>query len=486
MNASANAPATRAFDSTVLAQIESGAAERDAEPTPSFPEGPLALLERAGMLAWNAHAAGSVAGRPRRPSSSSYDGWRAPTARSAGSSTATSMRLSVSPFRPRAGPRPRARGGRRREAASGVWGGDPAPGEGPPATVFEADGIDVLRGVKTFCSGAGGLDRALILARRPERRTTARGVDRPHRRAPRRGRPDLVPRPRPARIGLASSRVPRRPGARHLRAARRRLAEQPWFARDALRTAASWAGMADTAVHAALDELAQRPGRGQLEALAAGRIPTAQRTIDLWIERGARAMDAPRRGAARGRRAGAGRDLRRVPRAARRGGARMRIEAVRARRRARPRAARPRGVPAPAPARSAARPRRAKRRSASAEMARMSLAEFEARYREDPDPVGVHHQRLRARQVRGDARGLRARPVRTRARARRLDRRVQRAAGAALRAADHDRRRPDRRGRGASGGWPRPAVRRDPRRRSRTRFPTGPSTWSSPRRSSTT
>ena len=51
--------------------------------------------------------------------------------------------------------------------------------------------------------------------------------------------------------------------------------------------------MADTAVHAALDELGQRPGRGQLEALAAGRILTAQRTIDLWIERGARAMDSP-------------------------------------------------------------------------------------------------------------------------------------------------------------------------------------------------
>ena len=51
--------------------------------------------------------------------------------------------------------------------------------------------------------------------------------------------------------------------------------------------------MADTAVDAALDELAQRPRRGPLEALAAGRILTAQRTIDLWIERGARAMDAP-------------------------------------------------------------------------------------------------------------------------------------------------------------------------------------------------
>ena len=39
---------------------------------------------------------------------------------------------------------------------------------------------------------------------------------------------------------------------------------------------------------AALAELAARPGRGQLEGLAAGRIATALGTIDLWIERAAR------------------------------------------------------------------------------------------------------------------------------------------------------------------------------------------------------
>jgi hypothetical protein len=69
------------------------------------------------------------------------------------------------------------------------------------------------------------------------------------------------------------------------------LAEQPWFARDALRTAASCAGMADAAVRDALAELSARPSRGQLEGLAAGRILTAQRTIDLWIAAGAHAMD---------------------------------------------------------------------------------------------------------------------------------------------------------------------------------------------------
>lgn len=35
----------------MLAEIESGAAERDGEATPSFPDGPIGLLERAGLLA---------------------------------------------------------------------------------------------------------------------------------------------------------------------------------------------------------------------------------------------------------------------------------------------------------------------------------------------------------------------------------------------------------------------------------------------------
>ena len=70
------------------------------------------------------------------------------------------------------------------------------------------------------------------------------------------------------------------------------LAAQPWFSRDALRTAASWAGMADTAVGAALDGLAARPSVTELEALAAGRILTAGRTIDAWLEHAAAAMDA--------------------------------------------------------------------------------------------------------------------------------------------------------------------------------------------------
>ena len=43
----------------------------------------------------------------------------------------------------------------------GVWGADPAPDEGEPARIED----DALHGSKVFCSGAGGLDRALVIAK---------------------------------------------------------------------------------------------------------------------------------------------------------------------------------------------------------------------------------------------------------------------------------------------------------------------------------
>ena len=274
----------------LLAEIASGAAERDGEAKPVFPDGPVSLLERAGMLAWNARP-----GRQRPPAAAELELVRQ-VARADGSvgrifdgHLNAVERLAVqapTPVRERELAAVLAR-----ELRAGVWGGDPVPGEGPPATVLAVDGVEVLRGVKTFCSGAGGLHRALILARQAEGGpplavwvdlTDERRVRvdmtwfRSHGlRASVSHRVEFCDAPVIARFGPPGS-----------------LAEQPWFSRDALRTAASWAGMADTAVHAALQELAQRPGRGQLEALAAGRILTARRTIDLWIDRGARAMDA--------------------------------------------------------------------------------------------------------------------------------------------------------------------------------------------------
>jgi alkylation response protein AidB-like acyl-CoA dehydrogenase len=157
--------------------------------------------------------------------------------------------------------------------------------------VVAAAGGEVLRGVKTFCSGAGGLHRALVLARSPEGGpplsvwidlTDGRRVEVDETWYRSRGLVGSVSHrvvfhdaPVIARLGSAGA-----------------ISAQPWFARDALRTAASWAGMADTAVGAALADLAARPGAGELEALAAGRIIGAQRTIGVWLDAAARAMDA--------------------------------------------------------------------------------------------------------------------------------------------------------------------------------------------------
>src|SRR5690349_14300708 len=43
----------------------------------------------------------------------------------------------------------------------GVWGADPTPDEGEPAYIDQ----DRLYGTKTFCSGAGGLTKALVIAK---------------------------------------------------------------------------------------------------------------------------------------------------------------------------------------------------------------------------------------------------------------------------------------------------------------------------------
>ena len=250
-----------------LAEIESGAGQRDGEPMPSFPNGPIGLLERVGMLAWNARAGSS------RPSAAAelelvrrvacadgsvgriFDGHLNAVERlavQAPSEVRDSELAAVVARRLRAG----------------VWGGDPAPGEGPPATVLELDGREALRGVKTFCSGAGGLDRALILARQPtEGPPVAVWVDltdgrvevdhswyRSHGlRASVSHRVVFRDAPVIARFGAPGS-----------------LSAQPWFSRDALRTAASWAGMADTAAGAALDELAGDPSAGRWRRLRPG------------------------------------------------------------------------------------------------------------------------------------------------------------------------------------------------------------------------
>ena len=137
----------------------------------------------------------------------------------------------------------------------GVWGADPAPGEGEPASV-EGDRIT---GVKTFCSGAGGLDRALVVARGQLVYVDLQSdveIDKSWYRSG----------------GMRASESHRVVfhGARVI-AALSPLTREPYLSGDAIRTAASWAGILDSAVDAALKDLAARPETDDLRALGAGR-----------------------------------------------------------------------------------------------------------------------------------------------------------------------------------------------------------------------
>ncbi len=153
----------------------------------------------------------------------------------------------------------------------GVWGADPAPGEGEPAAIQG----DELHGVKVFCSGAGGLDRALVIAQ-----GTLVYVDL-HENVE-------IDRSWYRSGGMRASESHRVVfhGATII-ATLGSLTREPWFARDAIRTAACWAGILDAAVEAALRDLAAKPETDDLRALAAGRIVTAQNTIDRWFEHAA-------------------------------------------------------------------------------------------------------------------------------------------------------------------------------------------------------
>jgi alkylation response protein AidB-like acyl-CoA dehydrogenase len=170
----------------------------------------------------------------------------------------------------------------------GVWGADPAAGEGPPARIVASGGGAVLRGVKTFCSGAGGVAAALVmvgdddgsaprlvLIECDERVRVDRGWYRgAGMRASESHRVVFDDVPVAAVLG--------EPGE---------LGREPWFSRDAMRTAAGWAGMVDAAAEAALADLGARRANEPLAALAAGRIGAAQGTVDGWLAKAAAAAD---------------------------------------------------------------------------------------------------------------------------------------------------------------------------------------------------
>ncbi len=170
----------------------------------------------------------------------------------------------------------------------GVWGADPSAGEGPPARLEQVDSQLVLRGVKTFCSGAGGVQRALVIAadqhgsqRLAYLDTTSRiSIDRGWYRA----------------SGLRSSESHRvefhDTPVLALLGSPGELSREPYFSRDAIRTSATWAGLADSILAETLTAL--DPARlDAVQAHGLGQMRIAQSTINRWLEHTTTALEQP-------------------------------------------------------------------------------------------------------------------------------------------------------------------------------------------------
>ena len=288
-------PGTADFDA-VVAQIFEGAAGRDADP--AFPHRPFMALSEAGLL--GLPVPDPPGSRGRRASFG--EEWRIlrAVARADGSvgrifdghlnAVERVSALAPEPLRTR-----------ELEAVAsgklilGVWGADPIPGEGPSARLVEAESGPALEGVKTFCSGSTGLDRALVAVRGTE------GTPGPPLLAyvDLRGGGFEVDRTWFRGLGMRSSeshRVVFR-GARVLAVLGEpgELVREPYFTRDAVRTAVTWAGIADLAVDAALEILAAKSAGREpdgIVSLAVGRMLASQKTMDRWLEHAAREADA--------------------------------------------------------------------------------------------------------------------------------------------------------------------------------------------------
>lgn len=167
------------------------------------------------------------------------------------------------------------------ELLLGVWGADPGPGEGAPAAIVAGADVRqlVLSGVKTFCSGAGGVQRALVVARDEQgaRRlvyvdvTSAITIDRDWYRASglrasESHRVEFREAPVLAILGEPNETV-----------------REPWFARDAVRTSATWAGIADRILAATVEAIGERQA-DELRLHALGRMRVARGSIDRWLE----------------------------------------------------------------------------------------------------------------------------------------------------------------------------------------------------------
>ena len=268
----------------ILAKIFAGSSERDANP--AFPEDPFVRLAPTGALAMPVPDPTGSQGRR----ASFAEEWR--MLRAVAGADGSVGRILDGHFNgvervSLLAPEPLRSSELEAIAAGklllGVWGADPIPGEGEPARLVQEVGGARLFGVKTFCSGATGVDRALVLARGPTQgpsllayvdisegvRVDTEWYKASGMRASESHRVVFEGAPVLAVLG--------EPGE---------IVREPYFSRDAIRTAVTWAGISDTAVDAALDVLAAKAGDGEPDdvvSLAAGRMLAARGTIDSWL-----------------------------------------------------------------------------------------------------------------------------------------------------------------------------------------------------------
>ena len=343
-------PADRSSAATLDAIARRGAPSCDAEPR--FPAAAFAALAADGALAPD---------RRRRPPPRRRMGGRARGRRG--------RRLRRPALR---GPSQRRRAARASPPRSRC-----APTSSPPS---RAGGCGSACGAPTRCRarasprGSSGRRRLArregVLLRRRRARPRARARAQPRGGPPRLAYVDLEdargrPRRGSARGGMRASeshrvRLPRRHGPRAARASRASSVREPWFSRDAMRTAAAWAGIADAPPTPRSRDLA-RAARARRPAGARRRraSPPRARRSTAGSSTAPRAPTRSRTPPARPRAcscaqaiADAGRDD------PRRGRARVRLAPVRHRHAAGPRAPRLRAVRPPAPARPDARARR--------------------------------------------------------------------------------------------------------------------------------
>jgi alkylation response protein AidB-like acyl-CoA dehydrogenase len=169
----------------------------------------------------------------------------------------------------------------------GVWGADPAPGEGEPARLgTDAGGGLSMSGVKTFCSGAGGVERALVIARDEgdNRRlayvdvTSGTRIDHSWYRASglrasESHRVEFLDAPVLCVLGGPDE-----------------IMREPWFSRDAVRTSATWAGIADGILEATTRAVAAIE-LDELRLHSLGRMRLAQSSIDRWLDHTVAALE---------------------------------------------------------------------------------------------------------------------------------------------------------------------------------------------------